>query len=59
MQPTLVYFFFFTLQYCIGFAIHQHFYLDNSMDRGAWQATVHEGHKELDTSERRAQHTSL
>ena len=23
-----VFFFFFTLQYCIGFAIHQHFYLD-------------------------------
>ena len=26
--------------------------LKNSMDRGAWQATVHGGHKELDTTER-------
>ena len=25
--------------------------LENSMDRGAWRATVHEGHKELDTTE--------
>ena len=25
--------------------------LENSMDRGAWQATVHGGHKELDTTE--------
>ena len=25
--------------------------LENSMDRGSWQATVHEGHKELDTTE--------
>ena len=23
----------------------------NPMDRGAWQATVHKGHKELDTTE--------
>ena len=26
--------------------------LKNSMDRGAWQATVHGGHKALDTTER-------
>ena len=25
--------------------------LENPMDRGAWQATVHGGHKELDTTE--------
>jgi len=25
--------------------------LGNPMDRGAWQATVHEVHKELDTTE--------
>ena len=25
--------------------------LENSMDRGAWQATVHGGHKESDTTE--------
>ena len=24
--------------------------LENSMDRGAWQATVHGGHKELDAT---------
>ena len=29
----------------------QYSYLENSMDRGAWQATVHGGHKELDTTE--------
>ena len=26
--------------------------LENSMNRGAWQATVHGGHKKLDTTER-------
>ena len=26
--------------------------LENSMDRGAWRATVYEGHKESDTTER-------
>ena len=25
--------------------------LENPMDRGAWWATVHEGHRELDTTE--------
>ena len=25
--------------------------LENPMDRGAWQATVHEGHKELDIAD--------
>ena len=25
--------------------------LENSMDRGTWQATIHRGHKELDTTE--------
>ena len=29
----------------------QYSYLENSMDRGAWQATVHGGHKELDMVE--------
>ena len=29
----------------------QYFCLENSMDGGAWQATVH-GHKESDTTER-------
>ena len=29
--------------------------LENSMDRGAWEATVHGGHQELDTTE----HTRL
>ena len=28
----------------------QHSYLENPMDRGAWQAIVHGGHKELDTA---------
>ena len=26
--------------------------LENPMERGAWQATVHGGHKELDMTER-------
>ena len=30
----------------------QYTVLENSMDRGAWQATVHGGHKELDMTER-------
>ena len=30
----------------------QYFCLKNPMDRGAWQATIHGGHKELDTAER-------
>ena len=30
--------------------------LKNSMDRGAWRATVHGGHKESDTSERLSMH---
>ena len=29
----------------------QYFFLENSMDRGAWWATVHGGHKESDTTE--------
>ena len=29
----------------------QYSYLDNPMDRGAWQATVHRVAKELDTTE--------
>ena len=29
----------------------QYSYLENSIDRGAWQAAVHRGHKESDTSE--------
>ena len=29
----------------------QHTCLENSMDRGAWWATVHWGHKELDMTE--------
>ena len=30
----------------------QHSCLENPMDREAWQATVHGGHKETDTTER-------
>ena len=30
----------------------QYSYLENPMGRGAWQATVHGGHKESDTTER-------
>ena len=33
--------------------------LENSMDRGAWQATVHGGRKELDTTERLHFHPRL
>ena len=29
----------------------QYFCLENPMDRGTWQATVHQGHKELDMTE--------
>ena len=29
----------------------QYSYLGNPMDRGAWRATVHGGHKELDMTE--------
>jgi len=29
----------------------QYSYLENSMDRGAWQATVHGGLRESDTTE--------
>ena len=31
--------------------------LENPMDRGAWQATVHGGHKELDTTEHLSTHS--
>ena len=30
---------------------HQYSCLENPMDRGAWQATVHGGHKKLDTTD--------
>ena len=30
----------------------QYSYLENSMDRGAWQVTIHGSHKELDTTKR-------
>ena len=30
----------------------QYFCLENPMDRGAWEATIHGGHKELDTTKR-------
>ena len=33
-----------------GMDPHQYSCLENSMDRGAWQATVHWSHKESDTS---------
>ena len=33
----------------------QYFYLENSMDREAWQATVHGDHKELE----RTQHSRV
>ena len=35
----------------------QYSYLENSMDRGAWFATVHGGHKLLDTTEQLNTHT--
>ena len=31
--------------------------LENLMDRRTWQATVHGGHKELDTTEQLSTHT--
>ena len=34
-------------------------YLENSIDRGAWWAVVLRGHKELDTTEHSAQHSTL
>ena len=38
----------------------QYFCLENPMDRGAWWARVHGGHKESDTTERsNQQHSSL
>ena len=33
--------------------------LEKPMDRGAWQATVHEGHKESDMTEQLHLHVSL
>ena len=42
MAITSVFFFFFSLQYS---------YLENSMDRGAWWATVHGVTKKLDMTE--------
>ena len=35
------------------------FCLENSMDRGAWQATVQGGHKELDITELPSEHTDI
>ena len=32
---------------------------ENPIDRGVWQATVHEGCKELDTTERLNKHTCI
>ena len=37
-----------------GYQLHYSF-LENSMDRGAWQGIVHGGHKESDTTERLTQ----
>ena len=37
-------------------ATHSYSYLENPMDRGAWGATVHGGHKESDTTEVTKQH---
>ena len=34
----------------------QYSYLENPMDKGAWQATVHGSHKELDMTEHRHAH---
>ena len=34
-----------------GMDPHQYSCLENSMDRGAWQATVHGVHRELNTTE--------
>ena len=33
--------------------------LENSTDKGAWQATVHGGHKESDTTERTRTHVRI
>ena len=33
--------------------------LENSMDRGDWRATVHGGHKDLDTTESLSMHASI
>ena len=33
--------------------------LENSMDRPAWQATVHGGHEESDMTERLSAHTQI
>ena len=33
--------------------------LENSADRGAWQATVHKGHKELDATDQLTQRHTL
>ena len=35
----------------------QYSYMENSMGRGAWWATVHKNCKELDTTERACMHT--
>ena len=37
----------------------QYFCQENSMDRGAWQATVQGGHKELDMTELPSEHTDV
>ena len=37
----------------------QYFCLENSMDRGAWQATVQGGHKELAMTELPSEHTDI
>ena len=37
----------------------KYFCLDNSMGRGAWWATVHGGHKELDMTEQLSTHTHI
>ena len=33
--------------------------LENAMDRGAWRATVHASHKELDRNEAISRHTPV
>ena len=37
----------------------QHSCLKNTMDGGAWQATVHGGHKESDTTEQLGMHKDI
>ena len=45
-----------TLEKVMASVLLQYSCLENPMDRGAWRATVHRGHKESDTTEQRSSH---